>query len=345
MLPSPGRTCLSVSIRFFVVRPGAEELWSHVCVRPPAAGVRDQFLVDVRLVSGAGEHIASVEGLCFKRVDRIQRSPAGQRVEDLLYQVIWKEQPASAPSGGAGPNGTWLVVGPAGEITDCVMSDSERAGCAAVALSASAPDALRRDLEAALERNSVVGVIHLRNAAAGPDGRAFETAVADGTLSLLHVVQSVVRYGQDGSPKLVVVTCGAEPLGGALRASAIPQAAAAGLARSVALEHPELRCTLIDVGVEASPRQLATHIVDELRAPEGEPDVAYRDGRRYVRRLARVAAGQLAGSASASNPVELEIGSRACSTACSCSRATASRPDPAKSRSRSRPSASTSATS
>ena len=140
-----------------------------------------------------------------------------------------------------------------------------------------------------------------------PDSRGFETAIADGTLSLLHVVHGVVRHGNDPSPKLVVVTRGAEPLGGALRASAIPQAAAAGLARSVALEHPELRCTLIDVGVETSPRQLAAHVMNELRAAEGEPDVAYRDGRRYVRRLARVGAGQLTSGASASNPVELEI--------------------------------------
>ena len=302
-------TYLPVSLdRFFVVRPGAEELWSHISVRAPAAGVRDRFLVDVRLVSGAGAHIASVEGLCFMRVDRVHRSPAGPRVEDLLYEVTWKEQTDSVTSGGSGPDGTWLVVGPPGAVTDCVVSDLEGAGCAAVVLSAAAPDALRGDLEAVLERTPFVGgVIHVRNAAAEPDSRAFETAVADGTLSLLHVVHGVVRHGKDPSPKLVVVTRGAESLGGALRASAIPQAAAAGLARSVALEHPELRCTLIDVGVEASPRQLAAHVMNELRAAEGEPDVAYRDGRRNVRRLSRVGAGQLTSGASASNPVELEI--------------------------------------
>jgi acyl transferase domain-containing protein/NADPH:quinone reductase-like Zn-dependent oxidoreductase len=303
-------TYLPISVdRFFVVRPGAEKLWSHVRVRPPSVEARDQFFVDVRLVSEAGEHIASVEGLCFKRADRIERSRAAQRLEDLLYEVIWKEQPAPSLSGGTGPAGTWLVVGPAGEVVDSVVSQLDRVGCAAVALSAAAPDTLRRDLDEALGPGSLVGgVVHLWNAdAPGVDNRGFDTALADGTASLLHVIQGVLRDSSGQSPRLAVVTRGAEPVGGALSAAAVPQAAAAGLARTVALEHPELRCTLIDVGVETSPLQLAAYLIDEVRTADQEPDVAYRDGRRYVRRLARVAAGELASGASASNPVELEI--------------------------------------
>ena len=56
-----------------------------------------------------------------------------------------------------------------------------------------------------------------------------------------------------------------------------------GLARTVALEHPELHTTLVDVDAsDASVEALAM----ELRAGSAEDQLAFRPGRRYVARLA-----------------------------------------------------------
>ncbi len=58
-----------------------------------------------------------------------------------------------------------------------------------------------------------------------------------------------------------------------------------GFLRSANLEHPELRCTLIDVDPASSPRELAQALVAELTRGDGEPQVAFRKGIRLVPRL------------------------------------------------------------
>ncbi|MGH7272151.1 MAG: zinc-binding dehydrogenase, partial [Polyangiaceae bacterium] len=61
-------------------------------------------------------------------------------------------------------------------------------------------------------------------------------------------------------------------------------AAALGLGRTVTHEHPELRCTLVDVEHEA---QIATALAREIGASDGETQVAWRGGRRHAARLVR----------------------------------------------------------
>ncbi len=65
-----------------------------------------------------------------------------------------------------------------------------------------------------------------------------------------------------------------------------------GLGRTVMQEHPELRCTLMDVERAESERdaRLADLLVRELAATDGENQVAWRSGQRHVARLVRAAA-------------------------------------------------------
>jgi NADPH:quinone reductase-like Zn-dependent oxidoreductase len=61
------------------------------------------------------------------------------------------------------------------------------------------------------------------------------------------------------------------------------------MARTIAIEHAELRCARIDIdGTPASMECIAT----EMASWDGEEETTYRDGRRYVPRLQRAAAGQ-----------------------------------------------------
>ena len=59
-----------------------------------------------------------------------------------------------------------------------------------------------------------------------------------------------------------------------------------GLARVIALEHPELRCTCLDLSPLASHDEAST-ICRELGAGDGEDQIAIRDDLRLVARLAR----------------------------------------------------------
>ncbi|GAA2961463.1 polyketide synthase [Actinokineospora diospyrosa] len=91
---------------------------------------------------------------------------------------------------------------------------------------------------------------------------------------------SVVRDLADSGSKLVIVTRGAQAAG--TRVVTNPaQAALWGLGRVIALEHPDLHLTLIDLD-ESTP---ATALLNDLSGPETQ--VAYQDGTRYVARLTR----------------------------------------------------------
>ncbi|WAS99596.1 type I polyketide synthase [Nannocystis poenicansa] len=67
---------------------------------------------------------------------------------------------------------------------------------------------------------------------------------------------------------------------------AVEQAAQLGLARTAALEHPELRCTCIDLD-PARPAGEVQALLAELLGDEPEQEVALRDGNRWVGRVVR----------------------------------------------------------
>ncbi len=110
---------------------------------------------------------------------------------------------------------------------------------------------------------------------------------------LLHSVQTLAAQPGAATPGLWLVTRGAQaarPHEGANAA----QATAWGMSHVVAVEHPELHCTRIDLDpsndLAASARQLAL----ELHAPPGEDQIALRGDTRLARRLVHQPANERA---------------------------------------------------
>jgi surfactin synthase thioesterase subunit len=105
----------------------------------------------------------------------------------------------------------------------------------------------------------------------------------------LHVLQSMgeARAAGAGAGALWLVTRGACGPGPLAAAGGVPQALLWGLGRTAALELPRAWGGLVDLpaappgGAEADAAALA----DEILAPDGEDQVALRDGRRHVARL------------------------------------------------------------
>ncbi|MBE1533916.1 type I polyketide synthase [Actinomadura algeriensis] len=108
----------------------------------------------------------------------------------------------------------------------------------------------------------------------GEDAAARERTVCGGAL---HLVQALAAAGED-PPRLWLLTAGAVATSDAEPAD-VGQAALWGFGRTVAGEHPELRCTLVDVE-PGDPAPFAA----ELRADD-EDQIAWRDGHRYAARL------------------------------------------------------------
>ena len=97
-------------------------------------------------------------------------------------------------------------------------------------------------------------------------------------------------------PKLWLVTRGAQVVGSSPRSVAVDQAPLWGAGRVIAEEHPGLWGGLIDVDPDAAVAKSARELVEELLGPDGEDQVAWRAGKRYVPRLCPLEALELSGT-------------------------------------------------
>ncbi|HEY6324152.1 MAG TPA: SDR family NAD(P)-dependent oxidoreductase, partial [Thermoanaerobaculia bacterium] len=121
-----------------------------------------------------------------------------------------------------------------------------------------------------------------------------------GPLAALHAVRELAETA-DTPPRLWLVTRGAQAVGPDDPLASPAQAPLWGFARSLAHERPGLSCTLVDLD-PAAPAPEIEQLGAELRSGGGEPQVAFRGGRRLVARLARTAAAALAPSVAAAGP-------------------------------------------
>ncbi|KUI38200.1 polyketide synthase [Mycobacterium sp. IS-1496] len=114
-----------------------------------------------------------------------------------------------------------------------------------------------------------------------PDQRQLDTAQMR-TVQAAEIVKILSRLGARNSPRLWIVTRGAQQLQPDDHVT-LAQAGLRGLARVLTFEHPELNATTVDVDPMGAGSAAA--LVDELMGGGEHDEVALRDGRRYVRRL------------------------------------------------------------
>ena len=104
----------------------------------------------------------------------------------------------------------------------------------------------------------------------------------------LHLVQALTENHQEKMSSFWLVTQNAQPLNTLTNAPlAVAQTPLWGLGRVIALEHPELWGGLIDLASKADGKETAAQILLEVSQSDGEDQVGWRDGQRYVCRLKR----------------------------------------------------------
>lgn len=105
--------------------------------------------------------------------------------------------------------------------------------------------------------------------------------------SILYLVQALASAGVESLPRLTIATRGAQHVGGETHPVELAQALGWGLGRVVAREHPEMRCTLVDLAPEVD--GLATELDvlyrDVLAQDREEDQIAIRTGEQHVLRL------------------------------------------------------------
>ena len=237
---------------------------------------------------------------------------------DLLYNVEWIDKAHPDFSDGAIPTqtGTWLILSDQQCVGDELSKALAVSGARVVQAVAGEkfelisngqyrinpiePADFQRLLSVALkdETKPLRGVIHLW-ALDQPYDDNMPVADLEQTQllacgSLLHLTQALVGAALEEPPKLWAVTQGAQPIDdpfGRLKplSVAFTQAPVWGLSHVIAQEHPEFRCTRLDLDPQISAVSQTQTLLSEILYPEVEEDqIAFRDHQRKLRRFKRI---------------------------------------------------------
>ncbi|MCF2144947.1 type I polyketide synthase [Desmonostoc muscorum LEGE 12446] len=224
---------------------------------------------------------------------------------DWLYEVEWQPKPRildSQPTEG----GSWLIFADNSGVGLALAEELEQRGQKAVLvfadevnptvkqkywkINSSQPGDFQRLLTEVLgtDQPPCSAIVHLWSL----DHELTENLTTDSLnqtrncASVLHLVQALSSSKISQLPRLWLVTQGAQPIKSDGNSLAVAQSPVLGLGRVVSIEHPQFWGGLIDLAPENSPAAV-TALLEEIWQPDGEPQVAFREGQRYVSRLIR----------------------------------------------------------
>lgn len=157
---------------------------------------------------------------------------------------------------------------------------------------------------------SLRGIVYLWPLDIGlPDDLLAEHLDAAEHLSLggaLNLVKALVQTNNDVAPRLWLVTRGAQPIG--KEQLTVAQSTLWGFGKTVALEHPELRPTRLDL--DPSGQNDIQQLFDEMHLADAEDQIAFRSGTRYAARLGYSESDSQAVSNLPKEPWRVEIGQK-----------------------------------
>jgi acyl transferase domain-containing protein/NADPH:quinone reductase-like Zn-dependent oxidoreductase/NADP-dependent 3-hydroxy acid dehydrogenase YdfG/acyl carrier protein len=281
-----------------VYQRAGSSLWSRV-EKIAFQDVKQQHLqADLSLVNDAGELVAEITGLSFRRITQkaFQRVlakvlPAPQTTDNWLYQIAWQRQNLEPASSNKQPS-SWLIFADQGGLGQKLAQLLTAAGDRCIMVSAGAVYqqlqadryqinlAHPEDFGRLIQDNPCQGIVHLWSC----DATTEPQLVSCG--SVLFLLQAIYNAKLPVLPSLYLVTKGTQTVGGQLTPLQVQSATLWGLGRVIALEHPELHCVRLDINPDA-PEDHIPSVAQELLVQSREDQIAYRQGLRYVARLVR----------------------------------------------------------
>lgn len=277
-----------------------ETVWSQVQQLHVNEANPQHLKADLCVFNKAGTVVAELTGVAFRRVSRRAFERAMKKVmpavespnlHEWLYEVTWSPQAISTHSSTA--SGSWLIFAdPDGMGLKLAQLLQER-GDRAVLVSAGTAYQQLQETQYQIDY-SKPGDFHRllqeSNRAQNPPYRAYRGMVylaqdvpADSSCGhVLHLVQALVQAKGLKPSRLWLVTQNAQSVGIPTPLN-VHQSSLWGLGRVIALEHPDLHCSRLDLDAATTEVEL----LHELLADDREDQIAYRQGSRYVARLAR----------------------------------------------------------
>ncbi|MCF6439124.1 type I polyketide synthase [Pseudoalteromonas luteoviolacea] len=300
--PSEG-TFMPIGLDALTVhQQGVQQLWSFVRLIEQSD---DQVITDIALFDSQGKLVAEVTGFKIGRVADATVMHHFKNQSNDFYQIEWQQQQliSKVHLNNIG-QGTWLILadkqGTGKKLADKL--EQEGKSCVLVyASTGSRADSAQSDAKLAVnpsdptefkqllnhyyteQSSAPVAVINLWSLDA-PDSDELcqqsllqaQDLVCAGTL---HLVQAMAELGW--SSKLWLVTHNAVSTGANISEIAVAQAPLWGLGKVIAMEHPELACTCVDLSQidDIGP------LYAELGADNSEDQIALHGHDRFVARL------------------------------------------------------------
>ena len=293
--------------RFFHL-PQGSQLWCHASLRR-IDETEKEIVGDIQLFDSTGEAIAEIIGLTFRKASLQALLHSIQPdLNDWLYEITWVPQhrKANRETLSEVESGSWLVFADRGGVGVRLMRELQARGdrCIVVTLGSgylkadedryqvnpTSPEDFRRLLkESFSDRLPLRGVLHLWSLAELGQDLTLQTlqqAQVTSCASALHLVQALATAQWSKSPRLWLVTQGSQRVETMPNSLQVQQSPLWGLGHTISLEHPDLRCTCLDLDPSTTAAPVS-NLLAELLSPDLENRIAYRQGVRYLARLVK----------------------------------------------------------
>ncbi|MEH2172822.1 type I polyketide synthase [Nostoc sp.] len=296
--------------RLQVYRRANRQLWGQAQARNAIASENEILSSDIQLVDPSGVVVVEIEGFAMRRTTKqsLERMIKPD-ISNWLYELDWQIKSLPAKITDATEKfavGHWLIFADS-ELGEQLSQQLTQHGgsCTVVTVGENyqqlderhfqinplAPDDFNRLLQASCDRQTKLqGVIHLWSleSASSPelDLDELERSQILGCASVLHLVQALEPHENTEKIQLWLVTKGTQAVG-TETITQLQQTPLWGLGRAIAVEYPYLNCRRLDLDLNGSISLNLNAIVDELFSPDGEDQIAHRQGQRHVLRLVR----------------------------------------------------------
>ena len=276
-----------------VPEPGVE-LFAHAVRR---AADDDTLCCDITLLDSAGNPMLEIGGFTCRPVDRAE---SGER---CLYELTWGPYPITSTAVNEGA-GQWMIFADRHEASTRIASQLEALGYSCVqvhAAEAYASAGARYDINPCVMADyqrlinaagPCVGVLHLwgLDVDASDNTSLEELAAAQrlGTEGVVLLVRALAESGWSQPPRLWLATAGLHEIDESKQVS-FAQSPIVGLARVIACEHPELRCTSVDLSQAPGDDEI-TLLARTLHTAADADQIVLRGRARYSAQFANLPA-------------------------------------------------------
>jgi len=289
----------------FFQPPKGNQLWCYARRTDSNDNHEVNLRGDILIFDQDGDVIAKITDFGVRKTSRTALSQSLKpNLSDLFYEQKWLISPPINPPNLVSQAGYWLIFAPISRWTEQLAETLRLAGdeCILVypgqnyqkldqrtyQLCPNQPEDFSQLLSELSSEETVKGIIHLWSLNTpidlSPSNQELNSA------SALYLLQAQLSKSSDRNsekPPIWLVTQGVHQIGDDPKPLQIQQAPLWGLGRAIAVEHPEINSRCLDLELGADSAQLVKVMLAELRSPDAENQIAYRDGIRHVCRLHR----------------------------------------------------------